>query len=360
MNTAKRKRDQLEVCLQEDVQAKVTPGFEDVAFIHKALPEVSIEEIDLATTLLGRKLRAPLVIASMTGGTEKGTRINKALAEAAEELGIAIGVGSQRIAIEDKRWEYSFRVVREVASTAFVIANLGCLEIAEGGVEIAHRAIEMVEADALAIHLNPLQEIVQAEGKRDFRDVLEAIRQVAENLDAPIIAKETGAGICREVAMKLEEAGVKCIDVGGAGGTSWSAVEYFRARSLGDEAGERLGKAFWDWGIPTVVSIIEVKASTNADLIATGGVRSGMDVAKSIALGANAAGLAYPLLKPATKGAHEVLAFLHQVLEELKATMLLTGSPSIESLQCAPVVITGRSREWLEARGISVHRFAQR
>lgn len=356
-----RKAQHIEICLRKNVQAKsVTTGFEEVHLVHRALPEMDYGEIDIRTKLFGHELSAPLIISGMTGGTNVAFKINATLAEAAEKLRIGIGVGSQRVAIENPKLAYTFKVVREKAPTSFIIANIGGLQIKEDGVEVAKKAVDMIKADALAIHLNPLQETVQSEGQRDFRGILRNIKEIAQSISVPVIAKETGAGISAEDAVALEKAGVKGIDVSGSGGTSWSAVEYHRAKMMGDIVGERLGFTFWDWGIPTTVSLIEVRRSTKLTVIASGGIRDGIDVAKAMALDADAVGIAHPLLKLAMKGARAIIDELHHLVNQLRVAMFLTGSMSIKDLRKVPVVITGKTADWLEARGFSVSEYARR
>lgn len=360
--TSERKSSHIYICAEMDVQARSTrTGFDDAYLVHRALPEMSLKEIDASTEFFGKELSAPIVIEAMTGGTEEATAINAALARAAENLNIAMGVGSQRAAIEDPRHSSTFRIVREEAPHAFLISNLGAPQLAKGyGLREAERAVEMIDADALAIHLNPLQEAVQPDGDTCYRGVSDRIRMLSESLSVPIIVKETGAGIAAEEARLLEGLGVKGIDVSGAGGTSWAAVEHFRAGELGDLYHEGLGRVFWDWGIPTLVSLVEVCQSTELSAIASGGIRSGIDAAKAIAVGAEAVGLAQPLLKQAMEGYERVDHALRTLIGELKTAMFLTGSASTKELRASPLVITGRTADWLEARGFHPERYARR
>ncbi|MEM3606752.1 MAG: type 2 isopentenyl-diphosphate Delta-isomerase, partial [Candidatus Bathyarchaeia archaeon] len=307
----------------------------------------------------GCNLNAPLIVEPMTGGTLKAMKINASLAEAAEKLKLGIGVGSQRAALEDSSLKKTYTIVREKASTTLVLANIGCSQIlGEKGLERAKEAVDMINANALTIHLNPLQESIQPEGETNFKGVLNAISQVIKELSVPVIIKETGAGISMEVAKKLESIGVKFIDVAGLGGTSWASVEYYRAKTNFNKTLEALGKTFWDWGIPTVASLIEVKSSTKIKVIASGGIRTGLDVAKSIALGAEAAGLALPLLKQAVKGVKHTIEFLKIIIEELKTAMFLTGSKNLNELRNAPVIISGETSEWLFRRGINLNSYS--
>jgi len=353
-----RKLDHLTISLTKKVESNKPPGFNDVTLIHNALPEINKNEIDLSINLFGCRLNAPLIIEPMTGGTFKAIKINASLAEAAEKLKIGIGVGSQRAALEDPSLKKTYTIVREKASTTLVLANIGCSQIlGEEGIEKAREAVEMINANALTIHLNSLQESIQPEGETKFKGVLNAISQVIKKLNVPVIIKETGAGISMEVAKKLENIGVKFVDIAGLGGTSWASVEYYRAKANSNKILEALGKTFWDWGIPTVASLIEVKSSTKIKVIASGGIRTGLDAAKSIALGAEAVGLALPLLKHAIKGVKQTMQFLKIIIEELKTAMFLTGSKNLIELKNVPVVISGETAIWLFERGINLNNF---
>lgn len=357
-----RKVDHIKICLEENVQARrTTTGFKDVFLVHKALPEIERDKIDLSTTVFNHDLSAPLLVGAMTGGTAKALKINAAIAEAVEELGLGMGVGSQRVAIEDPKLEGSFTIAREKAPTAFLVANIGGPQLVGGyGVKEAKKAVEMLEANALAIHLNPLQEAVQPEGETNYLGVFNKIGEIAQALEVPVIVKETGAGIAAEEAKMLEEAGVAGIDVAGVGGTSWAAVEHHRAKRLQDEFRQRLGETFWDWGIPTAVSLVEVVQSIHLPVIASGGIRYGTDVAKSLALGASLASMALPILQSATKGPKEVKKTLQFMVEELRNAMFLVGAESIQKLQKAPVVLTGKTAEWLRMRGFQPELYARR
>lgn len=351
--TTIRKRSHITTALHRDVQAHVSTGFDDTSLVHNALPELDHEEVDLTCELFGHKLAAPVIIESMTGGTPIAAKINATLGKIAEELQIPMGVGSQRAAIDDPKLAYTFQVARENAPTAPILANLGCPQIVkEDGIERAKAAVEMIKADALLIHLNALQESVQFEGQTRFKGALGRIRELASTLSVPVLVKETGAGISRETAVSVERAGVKGIDVAGLGGTSWAAVEYHRAREKHRTRQAHLGLAFWDWGIPTAASIVEVARSTKVKIIASGGVRNGLHIAKAIALGAHYGGLAMPVLKSVSKSHKEAKENLLSVIDELRTAMFLTGSKNLDQLHKCPIVITGRTREWLVARGL--------
>lgn len=353
MSTSKRKIEHLELCAKRPVESRnVSSGFDDVMLVHKALPQINMDEIDLSTEFLGKSLNAPFLIASITGGHPDTTPINAALAEAAEALGVGIGVGSQRAAIEDPEQESSFSIVRDKAPNAFVYGNVGAAQLKEYDIESIEKLVEMLDADALAVHLNFLQEAIQPEGDRDATSVIEAIEEVC-SLKVPIIAKETGAGISKEDAVVLKEAGVSAIDVGGVGGTSWSGVEVYRAHDSGDTISEDLGNLYWDFGIPTVSSVLECRSSV--PVVATGGVRTGLDIAKSISLGAHTASAALPFVGPALIGADEVISSLSKMLNELKVAMFLCGCGNIEQLRTnSKVAVTGWTKEYIQQRGFEL------
>ncbi|WP_342306467.1 type 2 isopentenyl-diphosphate Delta-isomerase [Methanolobus sp. ZRKC5] len=358
MSTSRRKIEHLELCASSPVESrKIGPGFKDVMLVHRALPEMDMDEIDLSVRFLEKEINAPFMIASITGGHPDTKPVNAALAEAAEELGIGIGVGSQRAAIEDPLQEESFSIVRDKAPSAFVYGNIGAAQIREYGVEGVEKIIEMIDADAIAIHLNFLQEAIQPEGDRDASGALETIKEIC-SLAVPVIIKETGAGISHEDALLLKDAGASAIDVGGVGGTSWSGVEVYRARERKDLESELLGELFWDFGIPTVPSIVE--CSVFLPVIATGGIRTGLDIAKSLALGASVASAALPFVEPALKGKDEVVSSIQHMLNELKVAMFLCGYQDVKDLHLAPTVISGWTREYLEMRGFNVKDLALR
>ncbi|MCW4016251.1 MAG: type 2 isopentenyl-diphosphate Delta-isomerase [Candidatus Bathyarchaeota archaeon] len=357
-----RKADHIDVCLKENVQSqKVTTGFEDVHLVHNALPEIERDKIDTSLTVFGYKFSAPFFVGAMTGGTEQATKINAAIAEAVESLHLGMGVGSQRIAIDNPKVERSFSIVREKAPTAFVLANIGGPQLVNKyGVKEAKKVVDMVKADALAVHLNALQEAVQPEGDTNYSNLLQKICKLAQELDVPVVVKETGAGICAEDVVMLDAAGVAAIDVAGVGGTSWAAVEYYRAKARKDEASQRLGETFWDWGIPTAVSLVETVKSSRLPVIASGGIRTGVDVTKALALGASLASATYPFLGPATKSSEDVKKALGYLVAEVRNAMFLVGANSIEKLHQVPVVLTGKTSEWLTVRGFQPEVYARR
>lgn len=344
----RRKSDHIEICANEELGVGYS-YWDDVKIVHKALPEVDLQDIDTSTTLFGRRLGAPIVISAITGGYGKAEEINRTLASVAERYRLGMGVGSQRAALENPELAGTYSVVKEF-DIPLRIGNLGVPQlVSQGGgrpldVDDGRAAMEMVDAHILAIHLNYLQEVVQPEGDTMAKGGLKAIERFAASL--PVLAKETGAGISRGVALKLKKAGVKGIDVGGLGGTSFSAVEYYRARSAGDSTRVNIGQTFWDWGIPTPVSV--VLSSVGLPVIATGGIRSGLDVARAVAIGGSAAGLAGRLLPAALEGEDALVATVDTMIQELRAAMFLAGARNIEELVAAHALVTGRSREWLD------------
>lgn len=320
----KRKTDHIQICLRQEIETGLT-GFEKYQFVHNALPEIDLEKIDTSTKFLGKKLSAPILISSMTGGTPEAKKINKNLAKAAQKMGVAMAVGSQRIAIENPKLASTFQV-RDVAPDILLFANLGAVQLNYGfGIRQCQKAVEMIGADALVFHLNPLQEAIQPEGNRNFENLLPKIEKIVANLSVPVIIKEVGCGISEEVARKLYQVGVRIIDTAGWGGTNWAKIEGIRAKN-------KLGETFSQWGIPTAESIIVCRKVKGLTVIGSGGVRSGIEVAKAIALGADLVGLALPFLKPATKSRRAVEEKLAQLARELKIAMFCLGAKDIKDL----------------------------
>lgn len=332
--TSSRKLDHVRIVLDEDVAAKgVYTGFAAYRLPHEALPELDLAEINLATTFLDKSLRAPLLISSMTGGAADVTSINMALAEAAETLGIAMGVGSQRAAIRDRTLAGSYQV-RRVAPHIPLLANLGAVQLNYGyGVDECRRTVDMIEADALILHLNALQEAVQPEGNTNFKGLLTKIGQVCATIGVPVIVKEVGNGISARTAARLVDAGVWGIDVAGAGGTSWSEVERFRHTT---DTGAQVAGAFAGWGLPTTEAIRAVRATLpHVPLIGSGGIRSGVDMAKALALGADLAGTAKPALTQAVqeRGTDAVIEGLQGFIDELRIAMFCSGCGDLQALR---------------------------
>ncbi len=343
-----RKRDHLDLCRTDAVAFRDrTTLLEHVRLVHDALPEMAVDELDTRVHLFGKTLRVPLLIAAMTGGTDEAGGINRTLASIAEERGYAFGVGSQR-AMQKNAGVTSTFAVRDAAPTALVFGNLGVVQATRGTTQGARALVDAVSADALCVHMNPSMELVQREGDRDFRGNLEALARLTRELGVPVIAKETGAGISGGVAKRLFAAGVRHVDVSGAGGTSWVGVEQKRAESVQDARGASLGSSLWDWGVPTAASIALVAPVGFDTVIATGGIKSGGDVARAIALGATCAGIARPVLQALTSGGRDgAIAFLANVEEELRSIMLLTGSRTLADLRRAPRIVTGELRDWM-------------
>ncbi|MEC7943053.1 MAG: type 2 isopentenyl-diphosphate Delta-isomerase [Pseudomonadota bacterium] len=333
----RRKRDHIDAVLNENVTAKgATTGFERLYFEHVALPEIDLDDVETGCAIFGKQLAAPLLLSSMTGGTDIAKKINSHLAEAAQEMGIAMGVGSQRAAIVDTTHENSFRI-RSLAPDILLFANLGAVQFNYGfTVEQARKAVDMIEADGLFLHLNPLQEAVQTEGDRNWSGVLNKIGELVEALDTPVVVKEVGNGISAGIARRLVDLGVSGIDVAGAGGTSWSEVEAYRQN---DEQKRRIAHSFAGWGIPTSIALSEVRrALPDTPLIASGGIRSGVDVAKAIRLGADLVGMAAPTLAPAIETTDVVIAQMAAVAEELRVAMFCTGSAHLTELRQATIL----------------------
>ena len=334
--TQQRKKEHLELCLDgEAVRGPDGTGFDRYAFRHNALPGVDIDEIDLSTTFLGKPLQAPLLISSMTGGFDLARKVNRNLADAAQRLRLAMGVGSQRVALEEQSVADSFKV-RDLAPDILLLGNLGAVQLNYGyGVEHCRRAVEMIQADGLILHLNVLQEAIQPEGNRNFKGLTEKIAEVCRRLEVPVVAKEVGSGISGEVASRLERAGVRAIDVAGRGGTSWYSVEAKRAA----QKGKAVDLTFADWGIPTEEALVEVRAAVpNLEVVASGGIRNGLDIAKAIALGANIAAIGQPLLAPALESAQAVIEYLSGIIAEIKVAMLCVGVANLKALTKTPLI----------------------
>jgi len=340
----RRKDDHLDLCATDEVAFRgTTTLFEKVQLVHQSLPDLHVDEIDTSTTLLGKKLRLPIVIAAMTGGTERAAEVNRDLAAIAEARGLGFGLGSQRAMQRqpDTAWTYQ---VREWAKTTLVLGNVGVVQAREMDTQVISKMVDDIGADALCVHLNPAQEVVQPGGDRDFRGGVETLTRLARELRVPIVGKETGCGLSFQTALKLKQAGVKTVDTSGAGGTSWVGVETLRAQ--GDQA--RLGELLWDWGIPTAASVHGC-VRAGLETIATGGVQSGFDVVRALALGASAAGLARPMLQAHVRGGKaEAERFVDQLEREIRAVMLLSGAGSVAELRTVPRLVFSPLREWME------------
>ncbi len=342
---SRRKADHIDLAAHGDVAFhQTTTLFECVRLIHQALPDLDFERLDTATSVLGKTLRAPILIAAMTGGTERAERINKELASIAEEHGYAFGLGSQR-AMQKNRGATPSYYVRDVAPSALVLGNVGVVQAREASTAELGDLVASVGADALCVHLNPAMELIQRDGDRDFSRGLDTLQRLVSDLGVPIIAKETGCGLSAQTLDKLKSIGVSHVDVSGAGGTSWVGVETRRA-----EAERRaLGETFWEWGIPTAASVAYAARHGFQTVFATGGIRSGLDIAKAIALGATAGGIARQVLIALESGGRAgAVGLLRSVERELKTAMLLTGSGVATGLKSAPRVVVGELKDWLE------------
>jgi isopentenyl-diphosphate delta-isomerase len=351
--TSSRKQQHVEMTVTRDVNFRTkTAGFERWEFLHNALPELNFSDVDPSLSFLGKKMALPLIISSMTGGYGDAARINRKLAEVCRERKIGMGVGSQRQALENTDFHRSYSIVREVAPDIPIIGNIGAAEVARlRDVSGVVRLSEMIRADAFAVHLNPLQELLQPEGSPDFAGVLRGIELLVRNLRLPIIVKEIGAGISANVARRLLSAGVSMIDVAGAGGTSWAGVEILRRKN--PTAGKRIPKAgivddfsaqFWDWGIPTVDALRQVCSlkdqHPSLKVMASGGIQNGLDIAKSVAFGADLAGMARPMLIALESGGVQALdRLIGKIDMELKAAMFLTGSKTLVDLQRQQLIL---------------------
>jgi isopentenyl-diphosphate delta-isomerase len=327
-----RKSDHIKINLEQDVRSGLTNGLERYQFTHEALPELDLDNVDTSLSLFGKKLAAPILISSMTGGTEQAGQINLHLAEAAQEFHVAMGVGSQRAALEDPQQIPTYSITRKAAPDILLFANLGAIQLNYGfGIDECRRAVEMLQANALFLHLNPLQEAVQAGGDTNFAGLAKKITEICKNLGVPVIAKEVGWGISERTAKILSECGVAAIDVAGAGGTSWSQVEMHRAP---DEFTRQLAATYLDWGIPTADSILNVrKAASGMTIFASGGLKDGLDIAKCIALGASLGGFASQFLKAAAISTEQVGELIRLTRQQIRVSMFGTGAADLNALR---------------------------
>ena len=332
-----RKSDHIKINLEQDVRSAISNSLETIQFVHEALPELDLEAVDPTISLFGKKLNSPILVSSMTGGTDEAKLINQRLAEAAQETGVAMGVGSQRAALETPELTETFSITRKVAPNILLFANLGAIQLNYGyGITQCRRAVDMLAADALILHLNPLQEAVQPGGNVNFAGLTKKIENICKKLEVPVIVKEVGWGISERTAKLLAECGVAAIDVAGAGGTSWSQVEMYRAP---DEFNRRLAATFVGWGIPTVASLRNVKkAAPGLTIFASGGLKDGLDITKCIALGATLGGMAGQFLKASAVSTENIIERLKLTRQQIVVTMFATGSKNIRSLQNAKFI----------------------
>ncbi len=331
----------MQICVEGKVTNGITPGFERVMLVHHALPELNFSDIDTSIEFLGKRLAAPILITGMTGGCAEAKVVNRNLAEAAERVGVAFGVGSQRAMIEHPELADTY-FVRDVAPKTLILGNIGLIQFTLGYGEKQIEAARSIGCDALALHLNPLQELCQPEGDRQWAGCMDALKEIRKTTRMPLVVKETGTGIGAESAKLIEMAGANAIDVSGSGGTNFALVEANR--------GGAMGNTFHDWGIPTVCSLLEVKRVVRVPLVCSGGLSNGVDVAKAIAMGATVTGIARPMLKPAMESADAVEKKLREIIGELKAAMLLCGARNITEMQKIKYVLTGFVKEWADQR----------
>ncbi len=348
---SQRKADHIAVAASGEADFRQrTTLLEDVHLVHEALPELALDDIDLSAEIAGCRLAAPVVVSGMTGGTEEASAINRDLARAAESLGLAFGVGSQRAMAEHPELEHTFQV-RDVAPEVVLIGNLGVVQARALGPKRVAELAKRIDADAMAIHLNPAMELIQQDGDRDFRGAIDTLAELIDTLQVPVIAKETGCGLSPRAARELVRVGVETVDVSGAGGTSWVAVEAKRAAP--GSAAQRLGQTLWDWGIPTAVSAA-VCAAAGLGVIATGGLRSGLDIARALALGARAGGLAAPALRAQREGGYEgARAYLEELVATLRTITLLSGQSRSADMAGAMRHIGPSLRAWLSDLGVA-------
>ncbi|MHA2165099.1 MAG: type 2 isopentenyl-diphosphate Delta-isomerase [Candidatus Hodarchaeales archaeon] len=351
--TSERKLAHLQICLEQDVQSRlVTTGLEDINFIHQATTDLNLDDIDLSTKILGKKLRLPLIISGMTGGHSFSIKLNDYLSQVAEKAKIGIGVGSQRAALEDISARDSFEVVKRNAASTLKIGNIGAGQILNDLSNSDLKEIaKMIDADAVAFHFNPLQESIQPEGDNHLSGLIEKTKSLIQDSPVPIIAKEVGSGFSIYDIKRIQKLGFSGIDVQGVGGTSWSGVESIRTNL---SKYKKAGEIFWDWGIPTAISTILATRNFDGTLIGSGGVRTGLDIAKLIALGANSAGMALPFLFAVKdQSIEKILDFINELEYQLRIACFLTGSSNLTELKSAPLLITGKTAETLRIYGIN-------
>jgi isopentenyl-diphosphate delta-isomerase len=332
----KRKQDHISINLNKDVQSKIKSGFERIEFVHNALPNLDYLEIDIKTTFLGKTLEAPLIISSMTGGTDHAKIINQRLASAAQEAGIGIALGSMRVLLENSEILHTFSI-RDIAPDILLMANIGAVQLNYGTTaKDCQRLVDLIKADALILHLNVLQELVQPEGNKNWKNILLKIKEVVEYLSVPVIVKEVGYGISQKVAQELIDIGIAVIDIGGSGGTSWSQVESYRAKN---QIQKRIAESFINWGIPTLDSLLMVRSISNEiPVIASGGIKSGIDGAKAIRMGANIFALAQSFLKAANISDEAICNEIKLIIEQLKISMCCTGAITLSHLKTVEIV----------------------
>lgn len=347
MSTKMRKLEHIDIALKRDVEFKKTTGFEDIGFegvelVYKTLPEVDKKEIDCSVEFMGKGFSAPIMVSAITGGAEGTERINRDIARACQELGIGMGLGSQRAMLEHPELAYTYRV-RDIAPDIFLAGNLGVVQAKNYNISDIEKVVRGIGADALALHMNAAQEAIQPDGTTDFRDCLDVIRKLSEKLGVPVFVKEVGSGVSREIAQELSKTNIKAIDIAGVGGTSWTKIEYLRSG--------KDNHVYSEFGIPTVMSILETRSVFKGDIIASGGIRNGLQVVKALVLGASLCGIALPILKAQNRGGSEgVKKYLDSVIDEIRTGMFLLGAKRVKDLKGMDYILTGKTREWVEQR----------
>ncbi len=340
-NSNKRKSDHIDIVLNKDVNHKKTTGLENIELNYCSLPEIDLDDVNISTEFLGKSLSAPIIISGMVGGIEKAKNINKRIAVSAQNVGIGMGLGSQRSMLKDSKLKSTY-IVKDVAPDILLIGNIGIIQLKKYELETIEKMIEDVQADALAIHINAAQEAIQPEGDTNFSDCISIIDEISRELSKPVYVKEVGNGISYEVAKELAKTKIKAIDVQGVGGTSWTAIEGIR----GDF---EIGKTFWDFGIPTAISIYSCRKAFKGKIIASGGIRTGLDIVKSIILGADLGGFATPIIKIDNfGGVKEIEKFLNRIIREIKISCYLLGCKNIKELKNITPIITGETKKWIE------------
>ncbi len=350
MKIKKRKLEHINISLSKNVQFREKStgleevGFSDVEPEYKSLPEIDLKEVKTETQFLGKKFSAPLMVSGMTGGTERAKKINKDIAKACERTGIGMGLGSMRAMLEERQLRETY-FVRDVAPGIFLAGNIGATQLREYSNTELNHALKDVGADALAVHLNSAQEAMQFEGSTDFRDCIKEIKRTVRGIKKPVYVKEVGHGISAGIAKELEKTGIKAVDVAGAGGTSWAGIDSLRGH-------RGLGKVFWDFGVPTAVSVLAVRKHFKGKIIASGGIRNGLDVVKSMVLGADLGEIALPALKAQAKGGNKqgrgAEKYLEQKKKEIKTAMFLVGAKNLGELKKKKYFLFGKTREWAE------------
>ena len=358
--TSNRKLAHLQICLENDVQARsAKTGLDDISFVHKACTDLNLVDIDLSVEIFKKKLNIPLIISGMTGGHNFASKLNHYLSKAVDETNIGMGVGSQRAALEDSNLRESFEIVRKNAPNSLIIGNIGSGQIALGLSKVEFKEIvNMVKANAVAIHFNPLQEAIQIEGDTNLSNSHSKISNIIKNINTPVIAKEVGSGFSLSDINDIQNMNFSGIDIQGVGGTSWAGVESIRANSF---ILKKTGEIFWDWGVPTALSTILTTRNFKGTVIGSGGVRNGLDVGKILALGADAAGMAIPFLFATQYNSSEpVVQLIREIEFQLRLCCFLTGSKNLEELKKAPLLITGKTAEYLQLYGINPKEYLNR